>query len=322
MGFPWSGKRETGEMNQPQETLAVCETSQTRSHPLEKATELLGQANEQIAAYLVQYVSETAGLDGEMLRSLERKLLTIGEKLERLDSRLTSLPQGSLSSDSSTGIAVSTLQEVREAVQKQGEALSLVLVQLQEQIQSDFQEIARLVCPFNDRLQALAERLTLLQDGERSPSTTFNDSEWAQAILGPTLTGTPSLSAERQSLIDGILSGHPGACTLAGQLLVFQSAPIERLPQLLKDIGEAYYHWQPKTQPGIIPMEEALVRWLQHRCEEAGLANTIELVHPGERFDASRHHTAARGVEITAVHGWIILRDNGKVYMKATVSVR
>ena len=47
---------------------------------------------------------------------------------------------------------------------------------------------------------------------------------------------------------------------LAGQLLVFQSAPAERLPQLLKDLGEAFYRWQPKATPGTNPLEEALVQ--------------------------------------------------------------
>jgi hypothetical protein len=109
---------------------------------------------------------------------------------------------------------------------------------------------------------------------------------------------------------------------LAGQLLIFQSSPAERLPQLLKDLGEAYYRWQPKTQPGANPMEESLAAWLQKTCEAAGIYNAIELVHPGERYDAARHHATTRGVEITEVHGWVVLRDNGKVYTKATVTVK
>ena len=52
------------------------------------------------------------------------------------------------------------------------------------------------------------------------------------------------------------------------------------------------------------------------------MSNTIELVHPGERFDSTRHNASKRGVEITQVLGWIVLRDNGKVYTKASVAVR
>ena len=119
-----------------------------------------------------------------------------------------------------------------------------------------------------------------------------------------------------------MLEGNAGACALAGQLLVFQSAPPERLPQLLKDVGEAFYRWQPKKTPGTNPMEEAVVAWLQRSCENAGINNTIEPVHPGERFDSTRHNATSRGVEITEVRGWIVLRDNGRVYTKATVAVR
>ena len=108
---------------------------------------------------------------------------------------------------------------------------------------------------------------------------------------------------------------------IAAGLACFQSASAERLPKLLKEIGEAYYAWQPKRVPGANPLEEALTAWLQRTCEAAGIANTIELVHPGERFDATRHNASSRGVEIAEVYGWIVLRDNGKVYTKANVAV-
>jgi hypothetical protein len=136
------------------------------------------------------------------------------------------------------------------------------------------------------------------------------------------LADNSALAFQWDQLLSGILEGEPGACGFAGQLLVFQSAPPERLPQLLKDVGEAFYRWQPKTSPGTNAMEEALVSWLQSRCEAAGIYNTIEVVHPGQRFDSARHTATSRGVEITEVHGWIVLRDNGRVYMKASVSVR
>ncbi len=146
--------------------------------------------------------------------------------------------------------------------------------------------------------------------------------DWQRAILGRELAEHSGLVAERQQLFAGLFRGDPAACGLAGQLLIFQSASAERMPPLLKDVGEAYYRWQPKTQsrPGVL--EQALVRALQRACEAAGISNTIELVGPGERFDSTRHNASMRGVEITAVHGWVVLRDNGKVYTKAAVSVR
>lgn len=53
-----------------------------------------------------------------------------------------------------------------------------------------------------------------------------------------------------------------------------------------------------------------------------GLGNTIELVNVGDRFDIARHNASERGAVITAVQGWVVLRDNGKVYTKANVSVK
>ena len=69
-------------------------------------------------------------------------------------------------------------------------------------------------------------------------------------------------------------------------------------------------------------MEQALVASLLRTCEQAGISNTIELVHPGERFDAARHNASERGVEVVRPLGWIVLRDNGKVYTKASVAVQ
>lgn len=146
--------------------------------------------------------------------------------------------------------------------------------------------------------------------------------DWEQAILGPCLASLETLVDDRRQLVAGVLNGEPAACGLAGCLLLFRATPPERQPPLLKDIGEAYYLWQPKTRPGNRAFEEALASWLQKNAEAAGISNTIALVHPGERFDASRHSAVSRGVEITEVQGWIVLRDNGRVYTKAGVTVR
>ncbi len=143
--------------------------------------------------------------------------------------------------------------------------------------------------------------------------------ELQQALFGPGLADQPGLAVERQALLDGIVRGVPEACALLGKLLVFRSATGDKMPPLLKDLGEAYYGWQPKTSPGNRPLETALVDWLQRAMQDAGIGNTIELVDPGQRFDATRHNTASRGVEITEVCGWVVLRDNGRVYTKAAV---
>jgi len=290
-------------------------------HPLEKAAELLGQVHEQIANFLVHQPSEGSP-DGETLRSLDKKVAALAEKLDRLETRL-SLPQTPASS-AAPGAATSSPEEIRSVLDQQNAALARVLSQVQDQVQSEFQEMARLLCSLSEKLDTLSAPASPPEPApEPEPETpAISSAQWEQAILGPDLAAAPALALYRQQLIDGILAGDPGACSLAGQLLVFHSAPAERLPQLLKDLGEAYYRWQPKTRPGTAPLEGALVEWLRRCCDSAGLANTIELVHPGERFDSSRHNAMGRGVEITEVLGWIVLRDNGKVYMKATVSVR
>jgi hypothetical protein len=186
-------------------------------------------------------------------------------------------------------------------------AVRQLVQKLQEQLDRGFEHMAVLLSP------------PAAESQEEAP---LSSAEWERAILGPALADDAALAFERQQLLSGILETDAGACALAGQLLIFHSSPTERMPQLLKDIGEAYYRWQPKTQPGTNPFEQSLSAWLQKTCEAAGIFNTIELVHPGERYDAARHNATGRGVEITGVHGWVVLRDNGKVYTKATVTVR
>ncbi len=201
------------------------------------------------------------------------------------------------------------------------QAVEAGLAALAEQVAGAIQAIQRL----QDQLEHGLEQLSGLLAPEAAAASEPEQvslSGWEKAVLGRDMAVNPSLAFQRHQLLNGVLEGAPAACALAGQLLVFQSAPAERLPPLLKDIGEAYYRWQPKTRPGNSPFEESLAGWLQRTCEAAGLHNTIELVHPGQRFDATRHNATTRGVEITEAHGWIVLRDNGKVYTKANVAVR
>ncbi|MEK6238487.1 MAG: hypothetical protein N2C14_27530 [Planctomycetales bacterium] len=94
------------------------------------------------------------------------------------------------------------------------------------------------------------------------------------------------------------------------------------MPAVLKDFGEAFYQWKPKTADVEDVMEAAVANWLKQQSDSAGLGNTIELVRPGDRFDTGRHSPVERGGgTVAAIHGWIVLRDNGKVYSKALVTV-
>jgi hypothetical protein len=198
--------------------------------------------------------------------------------------------------------------QVLEAVNRQTGAVAESVRELQGQLGSG--------------LERLTELLTPDEEQSETESASAGSAAWQRAILGPDLADNSALAFQWDQLLRGVLEGEPGACGFAGQLLVFQSAPPERLPQQLKDVGEAFYRWQPKASPGTSAMEEALVSWLHSQCEAAGIFNTIEVVHPGQRFDSARHSATSRGVEITEVHGWIVLRDNGRVYMKASVGVR
>lgn len=152
-----------------------------------------------------------------------------------------------------------------------------------------------------------------------APSTT---SEGLEAILlSPSLCENRALDADRARLASDVSSGDLAARGLAGQLLLVQAANSEELPERLKHVGEAYYRWRSAGQ-GDDPFEQALADWLTQRAEAAGLKNSIQLVRVGDRFDSSRHTASGRGVEVAAVRGWIVLRDNNKVYTKADVVVK
>ena len=301
---------------------------------LGKLGELLAQAKEQIAAYLIRRESRAPAGDAghQTTGALGQRIAELAEKVDKLAAASslagapTASPAEGVPGEHGPQAALQPLQEqldrLEAGVKRLSEASSgaaggdgvtnmailEALRQLQVQLDGGLRQLTDLLAPPEEAPDATA-----------APPTS---AQWEQVVVGPALAANPALAFQRRQLLDGVLEGQAGACALAGQLLVFQSAPVERLPQLLKDIGEAFYRWQPKTSPGTNPMEQTLADWLQRSCETAGIYNTIELVHPGERFDSTRHTATSRGVEITEVRGWIVLRDNGRVYTKATVEVR
>ena len=148
------------------------------------------------------------------------------------------------------------------------------------------------------------------------------DDRWRRILFGHDLANNQALGALRDKLLEGLLGGERQATGLVGTILLFQAASAERMPQILKDVGEAYYRWNPRTQLGDDPLRDGLIAWLHRRCEAAGVSNTIVLVRPGDRFESARHNAKQKGVEVTQVGGWVVLRDNGKVYTKANVAVK
>lgn len=156
----------------------------------------------------------------------------------------------------------------------------------------------------------------------QQPQQPVQDDRWKNIFFGPDLANNQALTALRDKVVEGLLGGDRNTTGLAGTILLFQAATPDRMPQILKDVGEAYYRWHPRTALGNDPLRNALVTWIHRKCESVGVSNTIEIVQPGDRFEASRHNSKQRGVEVTQVAGWVVLRDNGKVYTKATVAVK
>jgi len=270
---------------------------------------VLDQTAEQVLAYLIHQESQShAGtMDADAAAALSEKLAALAEKLDQVDAKLKSA-SGQGGAEAAEDVVSATLIQIRDGVNRQFAALAEGVQQLQQRLDAG--------------LQRLTEQLRPQEPEQPNTTGPSFGSDWQAALLGSELAEYPGLDFQRQQLLDGVLRGNADACALVGQLLVFRSAMTDKMPPLLKDIGEAYYRWQPKTHPGSNPMEEALVAWLGETMQDAGISNRIELVDPGQRFDSTRHNAPAPGVEITEVRGWIVLRDNGRVYTKAGVVVK
>jgi len=249
---------------------------------------------------------------------------------------MTSKPQDRLSDVAAAAPALDELQhalvDIRTAIDRQENAaarhyddLQATLAGLTEQLDGLAERLLGTATP---RPEPAVERpvverpvVAAAPAAHQSAAHQSDDSDWDSVLLGPELAAEEDLQIDREELLADARSGDPAAWGLLGQLLVFRAASLDRLPVLLKDIGEAYYRWRPPASVDD-PFRDCLISWLQHSCAAGGLANTIELVHPGDRYDSTRHNTRERGVEVVRVFGWVVLRDNGSVYTKANVSVK
>lgn len=142
---------------------------------------------------------------------------------------------------------------------------------------------------------------------------------WSQIIFGDALGTVPGISHLSGILLSDVYDSDNDAVNMLGNLLTLRSATAERKPKLLKDVGEAFYLWKPM---GEAALRDGLIAWIHSLLDEAGIANRIELVQAGDRYDMQRHNSRERGVEVVDVCGWVVLRENGKVYSKANVSAR
>lgn len=259
----------------------------------------------------VQGASQKAGAAGSdtlilpLFEGIARKLDELDQAIRRVPT--TAAPAGPAAPPPEA--LGEPIRQLQASLARQEETFGAALHHIYARMEAGFSEVGQLLQP-------------PAPPAEETPELPAGIADWQRVILGEELCGNPALSGDCLQLITGVLHGQYEARALAGQLLVFQSAATEKMPTLLKDIGEAYYRWQPKTRPGTGKFEGALVDWLQRTCDSAGIPNTIEIVNPGERFDTGRHNSNGRGVEVTQTLGWVVLRDNGKVYTKALVEVR
>lgn len=301
----------------------------------------------QIAGYLREAASSKGGsANGEAMahiqESLDRLLSKIGE------SR-TAEPNAEWNAGSgqATGGEKAVLDAIGKLAHLQKELAQKIVQSVAKRIGEEldllrFQEIVHETltnewdrrdsaaqAKADEEAQALAESeedipLEEVEPVEEEPAEEAPSADaWSRAIWGPDLVEMEGFAAYLEELNRRLLEGDPGIATLAGQLLVFRQAPPEAKPQLLKDVGEAYYRTRLDVATPDHPFERALITWLQKDCERAGLPNSIEVVHPGERFDKSRHSSTTRGgAEVSEVFGWIVLTEGGRVYTRASVAAR
>jgi hypothetical protein len=151
------------------------------------------------------------------------------------------------------------------------------------------------------------------------PATGPGGGNWSQIIFGDQLKADPGIGSLSGTLLSEVYATEADAIGMLGYLLAFRSADQERKPKLLKELGEAFYLWKPDGNERLL---EPLIHWVHATLDQAGISNRIEVVQVGDRYDMQRHNAKDRGVEVCGVAGWVVLRDNGKVYSKANVSVR
>ncbi len=280
---------------------------------LEQKLDALYGKVDQLAAATAGSASALAGGDGTGSASGSASNATMLKSIDALKDALTP-----------------AITKLRDAQTEQHNSQSAAIRQLAELVPQYFNALPQYFTAVQQQVVAAQQHadaglraiIDILRPPQNESSEATVGGNWQEALLGGELAHNPALNADKNRLLSGVLSGDPGACGLVGSLLQFRAAAADKMPPLLKDIGEAFYRWQPKSSSKSSELEKALVAWLVRACEQAGMANTIELVSPGERFDSLRHNASRPGVEVAQVLGWVVLRDNGKVYTKASVAVK
>ena len=293
----------------------------TTSHTDVAAAPILAEQVAQPVA-VGQAVPVTAALDADALSA------TISPILARLSNVEKTLKESSTAGRKSEAQTRQAIEKLLEVVSKQEAGINSIVQFLRKQAQaqspaakpSESDRPRSRLIPERKPTEAVAAVPMAPVAVAAAPVTSGEN--WHQAVFGPQLAADAKTAASRQQMLNAAAAGEKNAAALAGLLLMFHAAAPERRPQMLKDIGEAFYRWRPDADSDSGGIRAALVDWLIKHSEESGKANTIELVHPGDRFDNTRHHAQQRGAEIVRVFGWLVLRESGKVYTKASVAVQ
>ncbi len=142
---------------------------------------------------------------------------------------------------------------------------------------------------------------------------------WSRILFGENLHAGQSISHLSGSLLADVYAGDNSAVGLAGQVMTFRTGTAEQKARLLKEVGEAFYGWKPQGDESLL---QPLIDWVHAELDAVQLGNRIMVVQVGDRYDMQRHNAKQAGVEVAEVYGWIVLRDNGKVFSKANVAVK
>ena len=271
------------------------------------------QPPQPVSAQPTTYGTQTIAGALESIASRQKSIETlIRESLQ------DSLPAGNASPPD----VAKDLQAPDWAVQWQS-AFSDQLAKLEIRFQSLFDELKDRVPPSGPEPASAIIATTETLDLRTRSADGAQAQTWLRMLLGDDLSSKPQLKQSIQWIEQQVLCDNGDAMLLLGQLLVFRFSNADRKPMLLKDVGEVFYRCFPKNRDERDLFEESLAAWLTAECNSLGLPNSIELVQPGERFDASKHAPIERGgVEIARVLGWVVMRDGGRVFAKASVQTR
>jgi len=319
---------------------AVLETLRQQ---LQELRERFDATDAQIAGYL-QKNAETNNPDanGEVMAQVQQRLDRLLAKFEATDAPPSADSVGNSAKPQETVGNQPVLDALKKLADYQKDLAQRIVNSVSKRMTEElnllqFQRVVHETLTTEwDRREAEAEAKARQQAEEEAAAYDDSDDEisleeaeeeappadaWSRAIWGPDLVEMEGFASFLDELNRRFLDGDGGVASLAGQLLVFRQAPPEAKPQLLKDVGEAYYRTRLDEGTPDHPFEQALITWLQKDCEKAGLPNTIEVVHPGERFDKSRHSSTTRGgAEVSDVFGWVVLTEGGRVYTRASVA--